>query len=148
MQTLKNTQLNKLKDIFLESGVKYKDFVLEDKNISLGKIPEVPTTPHINIEYTTFQRDTAFTGSGDMTLLNYDVNFVIKPAIPITQENKTNKQYLTDSLNNFSLGYLNYLFDNYRYNPWFKINPNGQSEVMQLNNNNFLITINLQTINY
>ena len=148
MQTLKDTQLNKLKEIFLESGVNYKGFVLEDKNISLGKIPAIPTTPHINIEYVNFQRDTAFTGGGDMTLLNYDVNFIIKPAIPITQENKSNKQYLTDSLNNFSLGYLNYLFDNYRYDTWFLINQTSQSELMQLDSNNFLITVKLQTINY
>ena len=146
---LKNQHLNKLKEVFLEEPVKYKGENLTESRVSIGRIPAVLTTPHININWASSSRNTVFTGVGDIKLNNYDVSFIIRSSQPAQTITDSNLKYLTDSLNEFVTVFLDYLLDNYRYaNPWFKINQEGQSELLRLDHNNFMITINLQTINY
>lgn len=153
MATLIDSQLTKIKDIFLESAVKYKGQVLTTNNISIGQIPSIPSTPHINISFRSSQRTPEFTGVGDKKTSIYSLSFVIRVPQVLIETNKTKLQEITDDLNNFAIGYLDYLLDNYRYgsqsnNIWYMINQSGQSEVISLENNNFLLNINLEIINY
>ena len=146
--TTKEIELNRLKSIFLESGVSYKGYVLTDKNISLGQVPSIPTTPHINISWSPAERTPTFTGVGDTKLNNYNLSFILRPAKSLTTPQESVLKEITDDLNNFIQGYLDYLFDNYRYETWFYISQIGQSTPLRLENNNFTITITLQTKNY
>jgi len=151
--TLKQAQLNKFKEIFLESSIKYQNSVLEDKNISLGQIPAIPNSPHINLNWTSVQRTPEFTGVGDKYLNNYDFAFILR-SNPVGNLNAdTVLQNITDNLNDFATNYLDYLLDTYRYGTrvndlWYMITQTEQTEVKKLDKNNFYIVISLQTTNY
>jgi hypothetical protein len=144
-------QLQALKDIFLESNIKYKGVTLTSEYVSIGQIPAVDTIPHINIIFKKVLVEKEFTGQGNKITTNFDINFIIRPRKFYENEDKNKIQELTDDLNKFARDYIVYLLDNYRYgynNLWYYAEQSSFNEEIKFENNNLFLTFNLNLINY
>jgi hypothetical protein len=147
-------QLNELQSIlqgYFDNGL-YSGITNTSDRVSIGKLSNIPTTPHINIEYLQRNRQGYATSGLDKIDFSYDVKFILKPSPDLFTNNQPKIKEITDLLNRFSNDFLDKLIKENKYgganDAWYFMQQSTDTELKQFDTNTFFINSNLTITNY